>query len=175
MELWDKDPGGLAGDLGRRLREAGKERGKELLTCGSGLSGNAGSHGRAAERRCARSELGRGVGSENRQAERGSRQRAAGCGVKEGESWARGERGKEDWAGRVGSGPGKGELGWAAGLGCWAGLDSGFLFSWVFSSILFPLSFLFLNQTKFEFNTNLNSNHTQVIKTMHQHECNTKI
>ena len=51
MELWDKDPGGLAGDLGQRLREAGKERGKELLTCGSGPSGNAGSRGRAAERR----------------------------------------------------------------------------------------------------------------------------
>ena len=51
MELWDKDPGGLAGDLGRRLREAEKERGKELLTCGSGPSGNAGSRGRAAERR----------------------------------------------------------------------------------------------------------------------------
>ena len=64
MELWDKDPGGLAGDLGQRLREAGKERGKELLTCGSGPSGNAGSRGRAAERRRARSELGRGVGSE---------------------------------------------------------------------------------------------------------------
>ena len=64
MELWDKDPGGLAGDLGQRLREAGKERGKELLTCGSGPSGNAGSRGRAAERRRARGELGRSVGSE---------------------------------------------------------------------------------------------------------------
>ena len=64
MELWDKDPGGLAGDLGQRLREAGKERGKELLTFGSGPSGNAGSRGRAAERRRARGELGRSVGSE---------------------------------------------------------------------------------------------------------------
>ena len=77
MELWDKDPGGLAGDLGRRLREAGKERGKELLTCGSGPSGNAGSRGRAAERRRARGELGRGVGSEW----------AAGC-------WLRGAEGE---------------------------------------------------------------------------------
>ena len=43
----------------------------------------------------------------------------------------------------------------------------GFVFS-------ISLSLLFLIQTKFEFKYNLNSNHTQIIKTMHQHECNNK-
>jgi len=49
----------------------------------------------------------RATRSESRQAERGARERAAGCGVKEGGSWARGERGWESWAGRVGVGPRK--------------------------------------------------------------------
>ena len=51
---------------------------------------------------------------------------------------------------------------WAAGFRVWLG--------WVLGS--FP--FLFLFQTKFEFKYNLNSNHTQIIKAMHQHECNNK-
>ena len=106
-----------------------------------------------------------------------SRERLSGCaaagpswryglsGEKEGESWARGERGKEDWAGRVGaaqgkrgsaqgkkraSGPsGRGGpvlLGWK--LGSWAG----FGFPSSFSNKLKPHSNLI------EFKSNLNSN-----------------
>jgi len=78
-----------------------------------------------------------------------------------------GEKEKERPAGKEG-------LGWVFP---WAGLF------WVWASsrvwapflFLFSLSFLFLIQTKFEFKTGLNSNHSQIIKTMHQHECNTKI
>ena len=53
-----------------------------------------------------------------------------------------------------------------AGLGSWAGLV--FYLSGFFS-------FLFLIQTRFEFKYKFEFNHTQIIETMHQHECNTKI
>ena len=51
----------------------------------------------------------------------------------------------------------------------------------LFSRFLGLVSFLFFysisktNKESLNSNTNLNSNHTQIIKTMHQHECNTKI
>ena len=58
----------------------------------------------------------------------------------------------------MGSGPGKGKLGWAAGLSCWAGLvrlglglSLGFWF-------LIPISYFKLTQPNlFEFKQNLNS------------------
>ena len=96
--------------------------------------------------------------------------------------WAAG-RGERKGAGRgVGRRGGNGPaLGWCgrgrreklAGpeLGS-LGRFFGFCFYFLF---LFLLYFLFLNQTKFEFKYNLNSNHTQIIETMHQHECNTRI
>ena len=67
--------------------------------------------------------------------------------------WARGKEGDGD-------GP--------AGLGLF---EMGFL-----SYFSLPFSILLLKQTNkgLNSNTNLNSNHTQIFKTMHQHECNTK-
>ena len=49
----------------------------------------------------------------------------------------------------------------------WTGLGSGWIAKGVwFSFLYFYFSFLFLIQT------NLNSNYTQIIKTLHQHVCN---
>ena len=79
----------------------------------------------------------------------------AGCG---GEST--GERSGPSWLGWV-----AGE-GWTAEMG-WAGAG----LSLVLGSFSISSTLLYLIQT----NSNLNSNHTQLIKTMHQHECNTKI
>ena len=84
-----------------------------------------------------------------------------GRGVKD---WAR-----ADWSGGVGPG----ELlvprrrNWAAGMG-WAGAG----LSLVLGSFSIPSSLLFLIKQSLNSNTNLNSNHTQIFKTMHQHECN---
>jgi len=52
LEQRDRDPGDLAGDLGRWLRGAGKERERKVLTGGVGLS--AGEAGRARDERVAR-------------------------------------------------------------------------------------------------------------------------
>ena len=57
----------------------------------------------------------------------------------------------------------------AVGLGFVLGLGS---FSNPFPFYFF--SFLNLNQTKFEFKYKFEFNYTQIIKTMHQHECNIK-
>ena len=66
------------------------------------------------------------------------------------------------------------EWGWRAGprkgvVGCGFGLLGWFSFS-NFNSI----SYFYFKQS-LNSNKNLNSNHTQTIKTMHQYECNTKI
>jgi len=60
---------------------------------------------------------------------------------------------------------------WELGLNrvSWADLLGWFSFS-NFNSI----SYFYFKQS-LNSNKNLNSNHTQTIKTMHQHECNTKI
>ena len=59
--------------------------------------------------------------------------------------------------------------GWAAEMG-WAGAG----LSLVLGSFSIPSSLLFLIKQSLNSNTNLNSNHTQIIKTMHQHLCNNK-
>ena len=72
--------------------------------------------------------------------------------------------------------PGEVGLGLGRGLVCWASL------SWTGFGLLvgfpFPnfnsISYFYFKQS-LNSNKNLNSNHTQTIKTMHQHECNTKI
>ena len=64
-------------------------------------------------------------------------------------------------------GKGEGE-GWAAQGFVWAG-------HWVWFPFSFTTSISKTNKQSLNSNTNLNSNHTQIIKTMHQHECNTKI
>jgi hypothetical protein len=78
-------------------------------------------------------------------------------------------RGKGSGPGRSGFGPDEGEVGLGR-TGERGGLRVGFCFSFSISP-----SLLFLVQTSLNSNKNLNSNHTQTIKTMHQHECNTKI
>ena len=64
-----------------------------------------------------------------------------------------------------------------AGLGCWfqvsVGLGFGFIFLSISISISTPLS-LFLIQTGFEFKYKFEFDHTQIIESMHQHECNIK-
>ena len=45
---------------------------------------------------------------------------------------------------------------------------------WVRFFFYFLFSFLFLLQTRFEFKYKFEFNHTQIIKSMHQHECNNK-
>ena len=105
----------------------------------------------------------RATPSENRLAERGARERAAGCGVKEGGSRARGERGWESWAGRVGVGPRKKSgPGWVRGKG---GSRVGLLWAegwvwvefWVFFSNHFPISISNSNSNQMNSNLNLNS------------------
>ena len=84
----------------------------------------------------------------------------------EGKKRAEGERGRS-WA-ALGCVGGKGRGG---GLGRFGLLVSGFGWAgfWV------PSLFYFYFKQSLNSNTNLNSNHTQIIKTMHQHECNIKI
>ena len=66
-----------------------------------------------------------------------------------------------------------------AGVASWAQERSGGLRVWVvglgwFSFSNFnSISYFYFKQS-LNSNENLNSNHTQTIKTMHQHECNTK-
>ena len=88
-------------------------------------------------------------------------------------------RGERTWAerelGRAGSG-GAGRLG-REGKGGPDGLELlgwvlGFLMGFYFPFLSYPISKT--NKQSLNSNTTLNSNHTQIIKTMHQHECNTK-
>ena len=68
-------------------------------------------------------------------------------------------------------------------LGCEGkgGPDGLELLGWVLGFLLgfyFPFLFYSISKTNkqsLNSNTTLNSNHTQIIKTMHQHECNNKI
>ena len=55
-----------------------------------------------------------------------------------------------------------------AGLACWAGFRVWFYFPFLF---LTPFPISKTNQTHLNSNWNLNSNHAQSIKSMHQHEC----
>ena len=75
-------------------------------------------------------------------------------------AWA--ERGEAGGAGPSWAGP----FGLEEEVGR-AGLVSGFL-GWFSFSNSNSISYFYFKQS-------LNSNHTQTIKTMHQHECNTKI
>ena len=95
-----------------------------------------------------------------------------------------------DWA--AGAGVGRAAGRWAAGKG-WVGPSAGKgegvglgpvgleLLGWVLGFLMgfyFPFLFYSISKTNkqsLNSNTTLNSNHTQIIKTMHQHECSTKI
>ena len=59
-------------------------------------------------------------------------------------------------------------MGWAA-----VGLKADFFFGFFFLSKFNSISYFYFKQS-LNSNENLNSNHTQTIKTMHQHEYNTQ-
>ena len=87
-----------------------------------------------------------------------------------GKSGPRGERavagfGWAEWGAGVGPA-------WdSAGPGTWVGFE---LLGWFSFSNFNSISYFYFKQS-LNSNKNLKSNHTQTIKTMHQHECNTKI
>jgi hypothetical protein len=56
----------------------------------------------------------------------------------------------------------------------WAGHGFGVCWVFFFSISIYSL-FPILIQTKFEFKYKFEFNHTQIIESMHQHECNIKI
>ena len=80
-------------------------------------------------------------------------------------------------AGALGQGGKRGKGKWAGLLG-WVEIGAGFsgflLFYFFFFSNFNSISYFYFKQS-LNSNFYLNSNHTQTIKTMHQHECNTKI
>ena len=80
----------------------------------------------------------------------------------------RGKGEGEGWAACCWAAAGRREKGWAAQGFVGAGHSVWVPFS-------FTTSISKTNKQSLNSNTNLNSNHTQIIKTMHQHECSTKI
>ena len=166
----EASPRFAAGDLGRALRK----RGRRTWPGGPGRSAKAGSGERGGLSGWLAGPAGSGC------SERGADALGPCC-----VSGRRGHgRGPSTWALGARGGAGRARAGWAK-LGWFiywaagrerkgAGLGWFWFWVWVRFSIFLSLFYLYFKQS-LNSNLNLNSNHTQIIKTMHKHECNTKI